>query len=187
MNKTILILAGLCFIVAFTRCSTVRVLQAEGTDQFSLSEYKTYNFYQPDVDGDSIGPAFSAQVDMLKMEVAREMEQHGLKRDTANPELLVNLGITVEDKVQTRETNIREAPIYIGQRRYSWRSTEVPVGRYKKGMFALDLVDPADNKMVWQGKVEGIVPDKISELQEAISEGVTKLFERMPDAEESSM
>lgn len=172
--------------VLLAQCNTVRVLEAGGTEEFDLSSYETYNFYRTTVGDDSLAQGFRAQVDLLKMAVSRQMELRGLARDTTNPELLVNLGIAVESKVQTRETNIWDAPVYIGQRRYAWRSTEIPVSRYQKGMFAVDLVDADQEQMVWQGKVEGIVPDRIGELQEAMVEGVAKLFEQMPGTEESS-
>ena len=37
--------------------------------------------------------------------------------------MLINIGIVVEEKIQTREMNLRtDPPMHIGQRNYKWES-----------------------------------------------------------------
>ena len=46
------------------------------------------------------------------------MEEAGIKLSD-NPQLLINFGISVQEKVQTRETNIHMH--FMGQRNYHWK------------------------------------------------------------------
>ncbi|HEY4651311.1 MAG TPA: DUF4136 domain-containing protein [Pontibacter sp.] len=180
MKRKIKAIAAFCmvFIVA---CSPVRVLDTEAEQGFSLSKYKTFDFYEVDASGDALEPN-TPQLEYLKQEIVQQLQQRGLQQSTASPELKVNLGIVVADKVQTRETSfIPDAPRYIGQRRYSWKSEEVVVDKYKQGTLSLHLVDNASNKLVWQGAAEGVLPERNTEkLQERITEGVQKLVQEIP-------
>jgi hypothetical protein len=44
------------------------------------------------------------------------------------------------------------------------------------------LVDGKENKMVWKGVVESVVPRREEKVQQAIREGIQKLFTRLPSA-----
>jgi len=92
----------------------------------------------------------------------------------------VHVGLAVADKMQTRETRIWEAPPYTGQRRYAWRSGEVPVRAYKEGTTTVDIVDAASNTLVWQGNVAGALTKKADRQLEQISNSAAALFARYP-------
>lgn len=163
-------------------CTSVKVLNTKAADDFNLSDYQTFDFYEVRTSGDTLGEAFEERVELLKNEIARELNEMGLTRQPSNPDLMVNLGIVIEEKVQTRQTHIREAPIYIGQRRYSWKSEEVEVGRYRKGTVSVDLVDPEQNELVWKGVAGGVIPRSNRKLERTIQEGVEELFSQIPGA-----
>ncbi|MGA0558689.1 DUF4136 domain-containing protein [Larkinella sp. VNQ87] len=162
-------------------CSSVRVVKTEPAPNFSLTNYRTFAFSDIESTGDIPQSGFyRSQVDALKNAITRQLERKGLLRVDAQPDLLMNIGVAIDEKVQTRQTDIRtDPPFYIGQRRYSWRSREVEVGRYRQGTIDIHLVDPKRNEMVWRGIVEGIVPDKPAKLQKQIDEGMEKLFAQL--------
>lgn len=180
--STYMVLLALC--VAACR-PPVNVLNAEASEDFNLSDYQTFDFYEVDIDNDSVSQAYMDRVEILKSEITEKFTELGLTQSPSDPDLLVNLGIVVEDKVQTRETTIQEAPIYIGQRRYHWEREEVVVGRYQEGMVSVHLVDRAKNELVWEGEAEGIVPDDNDKLRRRIDQGVDELFSRIPGAGKS--
>ena len=159
-------------------CSSVRVLETQAESGFRVSDYKTFNFLEVEGAGDTSG-SFDRNANLIKQSIAKELSTKGLSHTPSNADLLVNIGIVVEEKVQTRETNIREAPRYLGQRRYSWKSEEVEVGRYKEGTVTVHLVDAKTKKMVWQGVVEGTIPSKQEKLADRIDEGVDELFAQL--------
>lgn len=168
-------------LLLLAACSPAIEVTTEPAAEFQLSDYKTFDFYEVDASGDGLGDAYQPQIDYLKQEVAEQLSKRGLTRATSEPDLLVNLGVVVEEEVQTRETNIRsDPPQYIGQRRYTWRSKEVEVGRYKEGTVSVHLVDSDRNELVWQGTAETLLRSKPDKLQEQITKGMEKLFSLVP-------
>ncbi len=131
--------------------------------------------------GDALSQDYYNGVNLLKEAISRQMQRRGLTQSQTNPDLLVNLGIVVNQKVQTRQTSLlTDPPNYIGQRRYRWQSREVETGRYRQGTVEVHLVDPARNELVWRGVAEGVVPERTARLERTISEGAEKLFRRIP-------
>ncbi|GAB2537053.1 DUF4136 domain-containing protein [Rufibacter soli] len=173
--------AGLALLLWVTSCSTVRVVRQEAADSFALAAYITFDFYGEDqVLSDSLSQEDHRNMEVLKKEVAQQLTRRGLTRNPQAPDLLVNLGMVVKEKDQTRETTFgRDAPYYMGQRRYTWKSQEVKVGEYKEGTISLHLVDRSKNELVWQGEVEAILPKKQTSAEERIKEGVDALFKKI--------
>ncbi|MFP4090367.1 MAG: DUF4136 domain-containing protein [Cyclobacteriaceae bacterium] len=166
-------------LVSFSSCSTVNVVNLREAEGFELDTYQTYNFYQVSSEGEILSERYSQSIDYLKTSIAQELNEKGLARVDENADLKVNIGVVVDEQVQTRRTDIREAPIYIGQRRYRWESKEVEVGRYQEGSVTVDLVDNQQNRLVWQGTVEGVIPQNRSKLNERIDEATDKLFDSL--------
>jgi hypothetical protein len=159
-------------------CTSVRVKNPEAAGGFALPHYKTFGFYEVKTNGEPADQPYQHQVNMLQSAIREQLTAKGLTYSPTDPDLLVNIGVVTREKVQTRQTDFRtDAPRYIGQRRYSWRSEEVAVGRYKEGTVTVDLVDRGKNALVWKGIVEAIIPRKEAQLQKTIAAGVTKLFQ----------
>jgi hypothetical protein len=156
-------------------CTTVRIKKNEATTGFALADYQTFGFY--DVSTKPAERAYTHQVNLLKSAIQQQLSNKGLSYAAVNPDLWVNIGVVTREKVQTRQTDFRtDAPRYMGQRRYTWRSQEVEVGRYKEGTATVDLVDREMNALVWTGVMEAIIPRKEARLQKTIAAGIDKLF-----------
>lgn len=158
--------------------SSVKIVRAEGSPDFQLSRYKTFDFYKLEGSGDT-SSYFTPNARMMQEAIARELAARGLSQTSQQPDLLVNIGVVVEEKVQTRETTFRDAPRYVGTRSYHWESQEIEVNRYKVGSVVVELVDRPQNQLVWQGVAESVVPAKQEKIRERIQEGVEALFEKM--------
>ena len=162
-------------------CSSAKVLSTEKADDADLSAFKTFDFYKLDANADTSTQRFSEHIAKVEDAIALQMQQHGYLLSKTNPDLLVNIGVVLDEEVQTRQTDFRtDAPRYIGQRRYSWKSREVPVGTYLVGTVTVDLVDRKENRMVWQGAVKDILPRNELRLEKTIQRGIKKLFARYP-------
>lgn len=169
---------GLLLLVA---CSPIKVTQVEAEKNFTLSDYRTFAFLEEGNTEDSISGNYQEQVALLKREIRKQLQARGLSYQETQPDVQVNIGVMVEEKVQTRETNFRQdAPYYTGQRRYSWKSKEIPVGTYKEGTVTVHLVDREQNNLVWAGEVSSIIPKSEESLEKRISEGMETLFEKVP-------
>lgn len=162
-------------------CTSIRVLDTEADEGFRLANYTSFDFYETEASGKTLRP-YAVQLQFLEENIARQLTERGLRQDTLNPDLKINLGVVVAEKVQTRETNIlTDPPFYMGQRRYTWKSREVEVGRYQQGTLSLHLVDNARNELVWQGAAAGVVPDDNNiKLRKRMIEGISKLINQIP-------
>lgn len=171
----------LIMLIGYACTPAIRIVETETEGDFNLADYETYNFYDSIAGTGEVraSPQFLEEMNIIKYEIASQLERRGLSL-SEEPELLVNIGAVVEEKVQTRETNIRDAPIYIGQRRYHWQSEEVPVNRYQKGTVSVHLVDRLENRLMWRGVAEGVIPENRERLRDNIEQGVIELFQRVP-------
>ncbi|QEC68705.1 DUF4136 domain-containing protein [Panacibacter ginsenosidivorans] len=171
------------FALLITSCSTTKVSNTESAPNVDFNDYKTFDFYKLHASGDTISANFISSTLLLQNAIARELEKRGCERSEANPDILINIGLVVKEKVQTRETNLMtDPPLYIGQRNYKWESKEIETGRYRVGTMTLDIVDAKKNMMIWTGAVEDVVPEKSSKFQTAIDKGVAALFKHYPVA-----
>lgn len=171
----------LLLLLACTACSPVRVESTSQTPGVNFSAYKTYNFMDVTSRNEAAFQGPGTGIEELKSAVARELERRGYQR-ADSPDLLVNIGVVTQEKVQTRETTIYEAPRYIGQRRYRWQSEEVPVGRYAEGTATVDVVDATRNERIWQGVAASTLSKDPEKLASRINEGITEMFEKYPVA-----
>jgi hypothetical protein len=143
-----------CFAYLAMACTGVRVINTEQGENVDFTHYKTFNFYQLSAAGDTISQGFEQRMAILKDAISKELNKRGFTLSNANPDILVNIGIVVKEEVQTRQTDFRtDAPKYIGQRNYSWKSETIEVGRYRQGTATVHLVDALQNKMIWKGAV----------------------------------
>jgi hypothetical protein len=165
------------FLLLLWGCTTVKVKNTEATAGFALANYQTFGFYEVSTQGEPVAQSYTHQVDLLKSAIQEQLRAKGLSYSPANPDLLINIGVVTKEKVQTRQTDFRtDAPRYMGQRRYSWKSQEVEVGRYKEGTVTVDLVDREKNTQVWQGTLQAVIPRQEARQQKTIAAGMAKLF-----------
>ena len=172
---------SLFLIVLLTGCSSAKVLNTEKADAVDFTSYKTFDFYKVEATGDTVSQQFAGRIEKLENAIALKMQDLGYLLSKTNPDVLINIGIAVNEKMQTRQTDFRtDAPRYIGQRRYSWKSEQVEVGSYREGTVVVHVVDRKQNKMIWKGAVQDVIPEKESKLERAITRGVHKLFATYP-------
>jgi hypothetical protein len=165
-------------VVMTSGCSPVKIINTEPAAGFALSNYKTFDFFKTESSGD-ISPQFNERIELLKTEIGKQLVARGLHQGSEDADLLINIGVVVEEKIQTRETDFRTDARYMGQRNYSWKSEEVEVGRYREGTITLHLVDRIKNAMVWRGAANGIIPEKDAKVKETIAIGVEELVKKI--------
>jgi len=158
-------------LLLFTMCTPVRVISTEQVVP-AFENCQTFNFYRIQTTEES------PYVDDLKEAIVRELEAKGYRQDES-PDLFINIGTNVEDKVQTRQTDYRDIR-YMGQRNYNWESEEVIVNEYREGTVVMDVVDAKRNKLVWQGVAAGTITGKASAMRKRIDKGVRMLLDDFP-------
>lgn len=176
MKKTVFIFLLMAVPILASSQNLISYDKSEGVD---FSKYKTYQIYSLDVKNIPEFEPKKTGLNMLLEEIHKQMVARGYEKVNENPELLINLGVTITAEVQTRETDIRDAR-YMGQRNYHWESEEIVIGHYKEGTVTLDLVDANKNKMIWQAISGGVVSEKREKNKKKIVRAVQKLFKKYP-------
>ncbi|HEX8350025.1 MAG TPA: DUF4136 domain-containing protein [Hymenobacter sp.] len=167
------------FLLGLTACASEQVQYAQPQANIDFRAYKTYNFMDVTARNDAAFQGPGTGIETLKQAIGREMSRRGYQQADA-PDLWVNIGVVTQDKVQTRETTLRDAPIYIGQRNYHWQSQNVVVGHYAEGTATVEVVDAARKELIWQGAVKSVLTPDPTRLTKRIDEAVAALFDKYP-------
>ncbi len=166
----------LTLVTGFYACSPIQVLDQEPVDDFTLSNYRTFSFYEIDTGGDSLrNRMYRPSIAALKTQITQQLQMRGLQpAGDSDPDLLVNIGIMIQQKIRNqKDGGLR----YMGQRRYNTQNTLVETGQhYNEGTVTVHLVDRAENKLVWRGAVEGVVPNKQASLERNVADAMEALF-----------
>jgi hypothetical protein len=169
-------------LVVAVACSSAKIKGVEKTDDFLIAKYKTFSFYEVSSGGDALGPNYQNNLKLLNEAITNEMKAKGVTLTGDNPDLLVNIGVVVSEEIQTRETdfaNPADRTAYVGQRNYTWTSSEVEVGKYREGTVTIHLVDRVANKLVWKGSAESVLPEKQKNVPVLIEDSMKLLFEKI--------
>lgn len=175
-------LSFLCFIFLITACNpSYKLLKVRKENTFKLADYATYGFYDIEASGDTVSKNFEKNVNIIREAIAKNLQSRGLD-EARDPGLKINIALNVQEQLQTRQTDFRTdgLPRYMGQRRYSWKSEEVVTGKYREGTIVIDLVDAANNRMVWQGGASGIIPEKTKNFTTDINQVISEVVAKIP-------
>jgi hypothetical protein len=180
MKNLIVITLALLVIAS---CAPVKVATVSELSQKAVGKtYKTYTIGGLELKSVP-GENFSKNLQHVVGAIDKQMQDRGFVRGPVNPDLLINLGISVTDEVQTRETTIRDAPYHMKYgdgRSYGWQSEEIIVNEYKDGHVVLDFVDTKQNEMIWQGGVTGTLTNKQKKMDKRIDTVFGLLFKKFP-------
>jgi hypothetical protein len=149
-------------------------------DNIDFSKFKTFKVNSFDVKNI---PEFEPKKEGLSLlieEINNQMISRGYEKVKENPDLIINIGLVITKETQTRQTDVRDAPMYIGQRNYHWESEEIVVRTYMEGTVTMDIVSSKDNEMIWQALSSGILEKKREKNTKKIVKGVQKLFKKFP-------
>jgi hypothetical protein len=166
-------------MVMMTACSGISIIGVDKADKFTISNYKTFDFFKIDASGDALSAHSKQNLELIKAAITKELQAKGVTQSSTDPDLLVNIGVVVLEKVQTRETRLGEYPTYMGTRNYSWERQDIEVGRYREGTVAIHLVEPETKRMVWKGAAEGVLPNKQANVPKMIDQGMKQLFAKV--------
>jgi hypothetical protein len=170
--KTNYLLIALSII--FYNCGSVHIT-SDSLVQFDIADYKTYNYFTIDYSHYDSLPYNKSNISYLKNEIDHALKKIGLSV-SEKPDLLLNIGVVVQQRTQTRETDPRYDMNYAGQRNYHWEREDLIVGYYDEGALTIDLVDTKMNALIWQGTAIGILSNNEKKIRQRIDDAVDKLF-----------
>lgn len=180
--KTNIKWAVLAMSIFFAACSTgYKQLKTSKEAGFSVRDYQTFDLQYTFPEGaDTLAPLFAESKALATKTIANHMKDKELEKSD-NPELMVNLSVKVQEKSQTRQTDFRTdgLPRYMGQRRYSWKSEEIEIGRYREGTLILDVIDTKNDRLVWRSGIKGILPENTVKAEADLTAAINDLMGKL--------
>lgn len=178
--KNLLFIVGLLTLAA---CSSYSVLDSRVYNNADLTEYKTFAIAEPEQTN------FPAQMtmrdyDALATAVRSQMIKRGYQ-ESQNPELVVYIGISIVDKIETKDAIPPATPYYFGRRaawlRNYYSDTKLITGVNKEGTVSVDIVDVKNQKVVYAGAV-GSVMDRQQHIRDMaeLDDAMNALFKNFP-------
>ena len=163
-------IAALCAVLLLAGCATGPRISTEADPRADFSAYRTWAFYEP-LAVEAYGYE-TATSEAVKRAVEREMQARGYVFDADSPDLRVNVNAYMQ-----RRTDISSIPTVDYAYYYHYRARRyvaVPywhdrthVSRYTEGTMNVDLVDSAQNRLVWEGIAVGRAASITPENREA--------------------
>ncbi|MBO9611748.1 MAG: DUF4136 domain-containing protein [Dyadobacter sp.] len=180
--KTNMKWAVLAMSIFFAACSTgYKQLKTSKEAGFSVRDYQTFNLQYTFPEGaDTLAPLFAESKALATKTIASHMKDKGLVKSD-KPELMVNLSVKVQEKSQTRQTDFRTdgLPRYMGQRRYSWKSEEIEIGKYQEGTLILDVIDTKNDRLVWRSGIKGVLPENTIKAEAGLTAAINDLMGKL--------
>lgn len=178
--KKLLFFMSLLLLAA---CSSYTVLNSKVYNQAILTQYKTFAIAQPEPNGMPPGMTMR-DYDALATAVRQQLIRRGYQ-ESSNPDLVVYIGIAVNDKIETKDAIPPATPYYFGRRgtwmRNYYSDTKLITGVSKEGTVSVDIVDEKNQKVVYAGAVGSVVDRQqhIRDLNE-LNKAMDDLFKKFP-------
>jgi hypothetical protein len=190
MNPAFRLVTGVLFLAGcalLSGCATGPTIRSQTNPGADPASHETFAFFSP-LATDRAGYE-SVLTARLKDATRRNLEAKGYVYAESDPDLLVNFFANIEDRQEIR--TYPAAPTmgvgYYGYRTGyyggwgGYRGTEIETVNYKAGTLTIDLVDPAEKVLVWQGQAEGRVSSKARQNPgPAIDAVVAEIIELLP-------
>lgn len=200
---------GAALLLGLSACSSTRQATVDYDRTVNFQQYQTYGFYQPSPEEraateqtasaeplaeqakaeDAETKAYTTLLDQhFKSAINTEMAALGYQYSEQNPQLLVNYMTNVETR-----SDVRSSPFSINAGYgYYGRSSSFMFGiplfgnqlektEYKVGTVTIDVIDASEQRLVWQGLIDGRLTKKaMANPQQAINETVQLIYQRYP-------
>jgi len=169
-----------------TACASGPDIRSDYDRSVDFSQYSTYNFFSPmGIENPNYSTIYGS---VFREAISREMEARGYVKSD-DPDLLLNVSARLQDKTQVTTYNDPYPMGYYGYRRgfydpwygYGY-GTQTHVSQYTEGTVNIDMVDARAKRMVWEGVGVGRLKEGRTneEVRQAISDGVTTMFQGYP-------
>jgi len=177
-------LLAACAFALLAGCATGPRVSTDMDPGADFSRYRTWAFYEPIAMEQSGYSTWITQ--RIRDDLRREMDARGYAYDESSPDLRVNFQGIVQEK-----TDVYTMPRTDFQYFYSYRHRayyavpfwydETQVSHYTEGTLTVDLVDAAENRLVWTGAAIGRVTRKAPEDRGAdVDRAISEIFLRYP-------
>ncbi|HRO28506.1 MAG TPA: DUF4136 domain-containing protein [Luteimonas sp.] len=176
---------GLFLLALLAGCASGPRVSTEVDPQADFSRYRTFAFYSPlaiERDGYT-----SAASERMKAAARHEMESRGYVFTADKPDLWVNINAYTQRRTEVSTMPSVDYGYYYSYRARGyyvmpyWRD-RTDVYQYTEGTLNVDLVDAAQNRLVWEGIAVGRVTrtKDVAERDARVDRGMADIFAQYP-------
>lgn len=187
LNRPLRWLLGICAIAMLAACATGPRISTEFDPKSDFSRYQTWAFYEP-ISMEGAGYA-TFLTERIRADVRSEMERRGYRYAEASPDLRVNFQVTVQDRIRT-SPGFYDPFGYGGYGPYGWGGWypgaygfgPQQIDSYREGTLVIDVVDPAQNRLVWTASATSRVSTSRSLQERArnVDLSISEIFKQFP-------
>lgn len=166
-------------------CTTTPDVYSQVATGSDFRGIKTYGFL-PQTSTDKAGYE-SLETNFLKVAVAQQLDERGLHYEPGNPDVLMNFYIHTDEKIRASQTPAMTGGYYGYRGGYydgfgpPGMAYETTVQQYTEGTLTIDMIDPKQRKVLWEGTVKGRLTKKdVKNLEATIDDAVNDIFYRFP-------
>ncbi len=186
-----MVLAALTLAVGVSGCRSFQV-RSDWDEARSFDGVERIHFVEPPEAESGVADPF-ADNDLLRKRVRRAIEGELATRgyrvveDRAQADLLVTYRVLVDDKLRADGVSVSPGLGYYRRGLGASVHTTTSVRNYQESTLMIDLLDPAQEELVWRGWGEGMLSTRDrTRKSELLDEGVRAIFARFPPKQRAS-
>jgi len=168
-------------LLIFTSCVPLKKTNQEYDKTVDFSKYKTFSFYSWDNKNNELINKNDQQ--MIAYSVENELEDRGIKLTNFTSDLIVDIYVTLVDKVgRAAYTNYYHTgywnSFYFGPFGYS--SFNYWPKEFTEATIIINIFDMKEKKLIWHSSGTGKINDDESEREKGIPDAISHMFFRFP-------
>lgn len=148
------VLALAAILMAFTACASYPTVQSDYDYNADFSLYRTYGYFNPlEIEGPDYSTIYGA---IFRKAIDVEMQSRGYVK-SKKPDLLINVSGNLNKKISVSNTGHAHLGGFHGAPGGNAFGSSGNASQFPGGTIAVDLVDRAEKRMVWEGIAPGLV------------------------------
>ena len=174
--------AGIALVLmAFlSGCASGPTIITNSDPSADFASLRTFDFMQPlSTDNGNVRSLLSAQ---MIAATTNELEMVGWRRDTNNPDVLINFLLETQQQIRSRPSSASMS-MHRSNRYGMWGGTmSTPtIEQTTQGALSIDMIDPVRNQLIWEGTATNRVTDSLRRNQEeTVHKFVADIFAQFP-------
>lgn len=171
---------SLVIVALLVGCSSGPSVISNSDPAVDFGGIRTFDFMRPlSTDNGEVRTLLSAQ---MITATTNELEMLGWRRESSNPDVLVNFLLETQQQIRSRPTSASMS-MHRSHRYGMWGGTmSTPtIEQTTQGALSIDMIDPVRNQLIWEGTATNRVTDSIRRNQEeTVHQFVADIFAQFP-------
>jgi hypothetical protein len=152
-------------LITFAGCAGGPSIHTNSDPTADFMGIRTFGFMRPlSTDNGNVQTLLSTQ---LIAATTNELENRGWRVGQSNPDVLINFMFETQEQISSHNTGASVSTMHRSGRYGGWGTTmSTPtIQQTTQGALSIDVIDPSQNRMIWEGTATNRVTDRIRDNQ----------------------